>query len=360
MSIPHADIFDSPYDLTIVGAGIIGAMAAYQIKKLKPEFRVLLIDKSLTGFGATQYSLGMNYHFASNDLRRKLTLESHSLWKDLEKDLRDLPIQHLAFKAIISKKSEEKLLQQILDPTIHVLNQEKRLEFQQRYSWINISEHENILQGNKVSYAPAQNLTQKIVQSLKDNVCVVEGIAIQDLISSNHHNELITSTNQKIISKNVLLALGPWILMSPWHKIAEKLELRLKKIVSLHFAQKPEALDPMIFFPEKMAFLLPDLKMNQWDFSFTAETWDCPPDINQLYITETDQNLAFSILNQYSPDLIKHYRGGRVFCDAYGPNLSPVVANAQGFNNVIVAGGGSGTGFRLAPAIAAWALSLLK
>ncbi|MDT1000338.1 FAD-binding oxidoreductase, partial [Pseudomonas aeruginosa] len=73
------------------------------------------------------------------------------------------------------------------------------------------------------------------------------------------------------------------------------------------------------------------------------------------------QNLdeAQAVLRRYAPDLADRLRSGRVFCDAYSPSREPIVAKIGGGGRIIFAGAANGSGYRLAPAIAAETLSLL-
>ena len=62
---------------------------------------------------------------------------------------------------------------------------------------------------------------------------------------------------------------------------------------------------------------------------------------------------------RYAPELAGRLRSGRVFCDAYSPSREPIVAMVGASGRIIFAGAANGSGYRLAPAIAAETLRLL-
>jgi hypothetical protein len=96
----------------------------------------------------------------------------------------------------------------------------------------------------------------------------------------------------------------------------------------------------------------------QWLFSFRADQWDVEPKKHALEISTRDRALALGIVDRYrlgSPD---DYLGGRVFCDAYTPTGEPL-AERVGDTPIVIAGAGSGAGFRLSPGLADEALRLL-
>jgi glycine/D-amino acid oxidase-like deaminating enzyme len=116
---------------------------------------------------------------------------------------------------------------------------------------------------------------------------------------------------------------------------------------------------PVIYFAAEDAFLLPLHDDRKLLLSFTSQEWDCPAEISRLRIDADDRALALSILNRYSPALADHCSGGRVFCDAYTQDQAPFVARISTSHSQVVAGACSGSGVRLAPAIALEALELL-
>jgi glycine/D-amino acid oxidase-like deaminating enzyme len=68
---------------------------------------------------------------------------------------------------------------------------------------------------------------------------------------------------------------------------------------------------------------------------------------------------ARDCLRRWAPALAGACTGGRVFCDAYSPDGEPVVCALADTGRIVFAGAASGSGYRLAPAIATQAVDLL-
>ncbi len=354
------------YDLTIIGAGIIGSLAAYEITKLKPNWQVLLIDSSMIGHGATQYSLGVQFPYGRTAAKKQLTEQSLKIWETLISKIPNLPIRSLPFIGITQQSNLQLVLNGFVDPIPQTLKTSELARFKKTYPWIVLNPDQALIGGTQGSYANALGVTSLICEVLRteQNSDIYEGIKIQKIKKQDDNlYGLLTSTQELISSKRILIATGPWLVaglvtgLDSMKPIIKEKNIRTKKIVSLHINRIPNETDPIIFFFDEQAFLLPDINTKQWLFSFTAEEWDCEPNVQKLVITKEDQILAFSILEKYCPTLIEHCRGGRVFCDAYDSNLTPLIFEMSDMPNIIVAGAGAGSGFRLGPAIAKTAIS---
>jgi glycine/D-amino acid oxidase-like deaminating enzyme len=130
--------------------------------------------------------------------------------------------------------------------------------------------------------------------------------------------------------------------------------------VSLHIDLPVRDDACVLFSPEDDAFLLPMADRNQWLFSYTRELWDVDPNDTQTSLTAEDLEAGRLVLRRLAPDYLSKSASGRAFCDAYGPSRNPVIARVQGDPKIVYAGAASGSGLRLAPAIASRALALLS
>jgi len=156
-----------------------------------------------------------------------------------------------------------------------------------------------------------------------------------------------------------VIATGPWLTTGPGGAFSKAAGIRIKKVAAMHIEYCPSREAPVLYFAESDAFLLPLQEQRKLLLSFTAQEWDCLPDISRLNIDPDDRALALSILNRYSPAFVDACTGGRVFCDAYSQDRAPLVAQLSTSNSIVVAGACSGSGVRLAPAIASEALDLV-
>lgn len=301
------------YDLSIIGGGIIGIWAALLAKQTHPNLSILLIDQSLIGSGATHYSLGLNYLYGDTEEKKELSQLSFAHWQAALLRLPNLSMRKVPF----------------------YINQSLN-------DWAYI--------------ASAEAVTLELCSYLrtKNNLSFLEGIKVLAIEPSEKEWVIKTSIQEDIRTQKIILALGPWLpsfLSSFASDFGNQFKIRNKKIVSFHFQGLLSDNEGVSFWPDAPAFLAADFQKNRTLFSFSSEEWDCTPSIDQLYITEQDKKKGFEILNKYSKIDLSHFCGGRVFCDAY-TDKGPLYSLLPKAENIAIAGGGSGIGFRLAPGIA--------
>jgi glycine/D-amino acid oxidase-like deaminating enzyme len=168
---------------------------------------------------------------------------------------------------------------------------------------------------------------------------------------------LSTGDGRTIDARRVLIAIGPWLTDGVGGSLAKALGVRTKKVAALHVLRRPAPDSPVFYFFDEDAFLLPAADRGEWILSFTSREWDCEPDISKLYIRPEERESALAILQRYCPSLAPDcLGGGRVFCDAYTKDWAPLIQDDPELPGCAIAGGCSGAGFRLAPAIGAEAL----
>ncbi len=133
----------------------------------------------------------------------------------------------------------------------------------------------------------------------------------------------------------------------------------MKKIVALHVEQVPGERDRAIIFHDQDAFLIPLANRGHWLFSYTCREWDVDPDDLTDGLSADHLAQAQDFLRRYSPSLARDCQAGRVFCDAYSTTGEPRVERLDAAGRIVFAGAANGSGYRLAPAIAAEAAELL-
>ena len=96
-----------------------------------------------------------------------------------------------------------------------------------------------------------------------------------------------------------------------------------------------------------------------WLFSYTCGEWDADPDAPAAGLSAGHVDAARRTLARYAPQLAERCSAGRVFCDAYSTDGEPVVQALDAAGRLVFAGAANGSGYRLAPAIAAQAAGLV-
>jgi glycine/D-amino acid oxidase-like deaminating enzyme len=217
-----------------------------------------------------------------------------------------------------------------------------------------------VLAGLTATWAKPLALVEGLITKMRRRgVQCWEGTEVTTMESEPGGIRLAMADGRELLAARVVVAVGPWITTGRWQTYADRLGLRVKKVVAMHLDIRPRADDPVVLLTADDAFLLPDVDGDRYLFSFASQEWDCLPDTAQLRITPEDREVALEILERRLPGLARRWSGGRVFCDAYAPNRAPLITGLDTDPRICIPTGGSGSGFRLAPGMALAALGYL-
>jgi glycine/D-amino acid oxidase-like deaminating enzyme len=360
-SFSHAKIVMYEFELVVIGAGIVGAVAAYLARQQRTPWRILLVDRSLVGTGATQYSVGLDIPYGRNSSQKHYSRVSTTIYRDLKTIIPELPIYELPFFGVVDREKANGTCARFTKDGIRKATERERAQLHESYQDLTIYENQILLSGCTASYGFPQQIVRALVTRLREARLTEcwEGVEIHTVQTRGEGFSLATSDGRSISARRVLVATGPWLLVGPGNEVARDSGVRIKKVAALHVNRCPTAKDPVVVFFDEDAFLLPVIQRQEWIFSFTSDEWDCTPESSLLTIGKRDRDLALAILNRYCPSFLADCHGGRVFCDAYSRDLVPLVTRIQGRADFVIAGACSGSGYRLAPGIALDALSQL-
>jgi len=350
------------FDLVVIGAGIVGTLAAYLAHQQRAEWRILLVDRSLVGTGATQYSVGLDIPYGRNDSQKHYSRLSTTIYRDLKTSIPELPIYDLPFFAVVAREKVNGTCAGFTKDDIRIASEAERAQLHESYPDLTIHEHQVLLTGCTACYGFPQMIVKALVARLREGPLAEcwEGVEIQTVQAGGEGFLLATNDGRSISARRVLIATGPWLLNGPGDSVARDSGVRIKKVAALHVNRCPTAKDPVMVFFDEDAFLLPVIQRQEWIFSFTSEEWDCTPEVSRLRISKADRDLALTILNRYCRSFIPYCHGGRVFCDAYSRDFVPLVTRISERGDFVIAGACSGSGYRLAPGVALEALSQLS
>ncbi|MFJ1753113.1 FAD-dependent oxidoreductase [Kitasatospora sp. NPDC088134] len=189
---------------------------------------------------------------------------------------------------------------------------------------------------------------------------LVEGFAVRRIEPGPDGLRLVSSDGGQLTARRVLAAPGAAALDGPFAATAERLGARTKKIVAYRLrGGEPGADRPLLVLDEPDAFLLPVGSGSDWCYSITSADWDCPAERGRLAPDPADRKLAEAVLAEQLPVFRPEFTGCRTGTDLYLPDFAPLIAPLDGLDGAVLATGGAGSGFRLAPAMAEGALALL-
>ncbi|MFI9269505.1 NAD(P)/FAD-dependent oxidoreductase [Kitasatospora sp. NPDC052896] len=339
-------------DIAVVGGGIIGCLTAREIHSRAPELSVAVLDRDAVGAGASRRSAGLHFPRGSTERVRRMAAYSQDYYAELLGRHPELPIHRLAMSVVA--RSGSLVRENFLDSA-------KPTETAGLPGGlVEVPADAGVWEVEGGQYADVHGLSRGLLRELRPQVEVHEGIEVTALRLGPEEIVLQLGPEQQVVARQVVLAPGPWLAAPAWRELVAPLGARVKKIVALHVERRPEPGDRAIVFQEEDAFLLPLHEEGYWLFSHTCRQWDVDPDALNHGLSDRDLRDALAELRALSPEFAKHCDSGRVFCDAYSGTGEPLVRTLPADPRLVFAGAANGSGYRLAPAIAAQAADLLN
>ncbi|MCH0539312.1 FAD-binding oxidoreductase [Streptomyces sp. MUM 203J] len=352
-------------ELAVVGAGIVGALAAYYATRRHPGRRVLVLSHSTPARpGATGLSAGFDTPTGPTPAHRALAARSTALFTGLAAELPESYRTPVDTYWLLRRDGVA-----ALDATLAVGGRTRAVP-PERLPALRAALpglRHGVDEVLRRSAPMTAGLPGRLAALLLDRVLDHPGNAVRDgfrVTSARRARaragtriELTAADGRRVTADKVLVAPGPWALNGPVAGAARARGARVKKVVAFHVTAPPPAGAPALVFEDADAFLLPHHPGGCWILSVTSPDWDRDPD-GPLTADARDRALARGLLDRYVPGFVPYLTDGRVGADCFTPDRLPVVGTA-GDPDVVMAIGGSGSGYRLAPAMAQDALSLL-
>ena len=334
-------------DLAVVGGGVLGALVAHEAVAAFPGATVAVLERGLIGQGASSRSAGVHFLRGATPRVRSMSEHSHRVWERLAAEL-DLPIRPVDATVVTSDGPDaiSTAYPRLGAETITDDPARGRTAASAARAWTVPGCH----------YADVRAVAGRILAGLRDRVTVLEGTEVTGLSSDGGHR-LTLGPGGELHARQVVLAPGPWIAHPAWADLVAPLGLRVKKVVAAHLDSSPGPDDPLTIFHDEDAFLLPLHERGHVLFSYTCTRWDVDPDDAGLVLEQSDLDDARALLARLAPDLVDRCNSGRVFCDAYSAHREPVVVELR--PGLVFAGAANGSGYRLAPALAAETVAAL-
>ncbi|MFJ8046476.1 NAD(P)/FAD-dependent oxidoreductase [Streptomyces luteogriseus] len=348
------------YDLAVVGAGAVGALAAYYAVRRDPGRRVAVITHAGRGTGATRLSAGFDTLTGHNPAQRALAARSTALFDELAAGLGDAGRAPVDVRWLVARENRAALDATMADGgRTRPVTREQRALLDRTFPGLGHDDDQVLLATAPMTAGQPQWLTDRLLDEVlgrPDNT-LLEGFRVTDVRRAGGRVELVAADGSRITAAKAVLAPGPWALDGPVAAAARERGARVKKVVAFHIMRPPPPGAPALVLEDADAFLLPHRPGGHWIFSITSPDWGRGPD-EPLTVDARDRELARALLARHIPGFLPHLLGGRVFSDCFTPGHLPVVDTVGG-DGVVMAIGGSGSGYRLAPAMAEDALNLL-
>src|SRR4051812_22234967 len=98
------------HDVAVVGAGIVGLLAAREVLARAPGARVAVIDRDLAGAGASRRSAGLSVPFGATERLRAMAARSQEYYEKLRRDRPSLPIYPVELSVVVSRPARPRVL----------------------------------------------------------------------------------------------------------------------------------------------------------------------------------------------------------------------------------------------------------
>ncbi len=351
------------YDLVIVGAGIVGVLSAYYACKNNNNLKVLLIDRGLISSGTTSNSLGMEFRYGQSVKKLLYAEEGVYEWKKIRQEIKDIKFFKKEFLGIISNGKFDDFRESPLNKHFNTPTNPNKYKEYFKNTKIDFNNY-SLLSSNYAGYSNVIHSCYKIIDYCKKNYngfTLMESIDIKNLECSNNKIALMTSDGRTFISEYCILAVGPWILNQVFKNLVNKVKLKLKKVVSFELKNNNTNNLPLslIYFFDHDAFLM-SKNDDEYYLSIHSNQYFLGFDRNKIDINIDDYNIAKKIINTFFNKNNFSILGGKVFMDVYTPNCTPLILNPISNYKLSVITACSGSGFRLAPALALESLRKLN
>ena len=345
-------------DLVVVGAGVIGAWAA--LLAARAGARVVVLDQSSAGGGATARAAALDFPYATTPWRRHLARLSASLIQDLLKTNSECwPHRSLPIFFVASRNRWPSVETNVISAGLRLANRGDLEQIRCAVPSLAISSDSVIGAGLTCRVVSSREATLRLLDlaTQQYGAAVWQGCHVSKIDRVGGCRVHI-ATGGTLSSRAVVWATGPWLERLP-ADVRTALKVRVKRVVSLHIAAPVSASPAVAFSVAGGEFIQPE-PGDRWLFSYTREVWDVTPRGTATAISMEDIDAGMPYLHKLAPSLVGGCRSGVAFCDAYGPDREPVAALWPGMpTTVAFAGAGSGSGVRLAPGIAWHALRLV-
>ncbi|MCG7563443.1 FAD-dependent oxidoreductase [Pseudoalteromonas sp. McH1-42] len=331
------------YDIAVIGAGVMGTNVAYQAAREHPDKRIALIDRDKIGAGCSGYAGAIISPISLTAAHQQQTALSRDWYEDPALGCQHL-LRQLDTLIVYSDASQETLNQKtdLLTPV--------QCEVP---GWLSPPSDLQLSQSRATLWGNVFEICQHLAYA-NDSVDVYECLAVRDFKRSNDGWQLSMSDGRTLHAGQVVVAKGAWLSAE---EQSCDLIINRKKVVAYEIDAPVDETSPLVYLYDHGAFLLPLLHKQRWIMSITSQQWGCMPERNECEISQEDRQIAETILQQHAPSLIGALRGGRCHSDGYVRERRPQVVASQ--PGQLVIGGGSGSGFRFAPAVGRQACELL-
>jgi|SRR5690625_5024401 len=346
-------------EVGVIGVGTMGSMAMWQMAKQGVSvvgFEQFGIghDKSAAGgetrIYRTMYKEGSDYVpllQESYNLWRKLEQESGSRLLEITKGLMIVKQNSISFNNIVKGATTYNIKHDIFS-----YNQAKQL-FPQH----NLLPNDVVILDHMAGFIYAQHAIHKAASLAKQNGGKIHTYTQVKEIKVKKDFITVVANNRKYKFRKVIITTGPWISqLFPQYKN----QIEIRRLIGHWFATKNETQlrrdYPFIYMrevDEGIFYGLPSLDRNIVKVALSSVKDDSIQSISKFTkdIKVEEISLINDIVKKYLPGLYPDPIRSSTYIEGYTPDNNSIIGEVEGHNNIIIASGFSGHGFKISPLI---------
>jgi D-arginine dehydrogenase len=339
-------------DLAIIGGGVAGCFTAHLAIRSHPDWRVVLLERESIGAGATGWSAGVSFPLASTPGHRDLVRASAVGYAELDEAAAQRCIRPVRMIYVVPRDREAALRSRLVDAAPRPATGEEVGRVARMLPDLRLGADEVLVTHDGHGFAVD---ARTLAETLAAGAEVLPGRTVMAVERRGDAYQVLTKA-EEWSARRVVMASGPWRPPAV-HPVPlpEPPDARRKRVAAVHVALPVGPGDPLVYFLEDDLFILP-LSAGAALASFYRDEWDTDPDTLDGRPSPEDLRTGTAVLRGRSAAAAAAVTGGRAFCDLYTEHRLPVVIRDPALPGLAAIRGGSGSGVRLAPALAAEAL----
>jgi sarcosine oxidase len=358
------------YDVAVAGAGVFGAWTAYQLRLQGAS--VLLIDSY--GPGNSRASSGgesrmIRLGYGPDDIYSRSALRSMDLWQQLFDKL-DSSSNLLPRTGILWLAREQDPYCEATLATLQRLNVKcERMEHDElvrRFpqldpgpiAWGILEPESGVLMARRAVQAV-------VAQARANGVDYVQQAIVPPQSREGKLNSILTTSGEEMVADRFVFACGPWLPKLFPDLLRELIHVTRQEVFFFGVPSGDEsfnlgALPAWIDFHD-LVYGLPNLEGRGFKLAIDAHGPEFDPDSGERVVSASGLNAARAYLAQRVPRLANAPVTETRVCQYENTsNGDFLIDRHPGFENVWLAGGGSGHGFKHGPAVGEYVVAMMS